>query len=91
MTIQEAKENVIKNFRANYTTENNPSVHEIEVFLLNTMEQLEDLKELTEEGLMRYNFFKRLQSATAAIENMLEICEQLKIDAEKLNKHTYDK
>ena len=41
MTTKEAKENIIKNFRANYTTENNPSVHDIEVFLLNTMENLE--------------------------------------------------
>ena len=39
MTIKEAKENVIKNFRAlNY-----PDHHEIEVFLLNTMEQLESV------------------------------------------------
>jgi len=40
MKIQEAKENVVKNFRANYTTFNNPSIHDIEIFLLNTMEQI---------------------------------------------------
>lgn len=42
MTIKEAKENVIENFRRlNY-----PDHHEIEVFLLNTMEQLESIIKL---------------------------------------------
>ena len=39
MKIKEAKENVIKNFRANH--QNNPNVYNIEVFLLNTMENIQ--------------------------------------------------
>jgi hypothetical protein len=38
--IQEAKENVMKNFRSNYTNDHQ-STHDIEIFLLNTMEQFE--------------------------------------------------
>ncbi len=40
MTIQEAKENVMKNFRANYTNDHQ-DIHDIEVFLLNTLENME--------------------------------------------------
>ena len=42
MTIKQAKENVMKNFRANYTNDHQ-DIHDIEVFLLNTMEQLVDI------------------------------------------------
>ena len=40
MKIQEAKENVMKNFRANYTSDHMSS-HDVEVFLLNTLENLQ--------------------------------------------------
>jgi len=46
MTTKEAKENIIKNFRANYTNDHQ-STHDIEVFLLNAMEQLESIVEKT--------------------------------------------
>lgn len=49
MKIKEAKENVMKNFRANYTPDH-MDLHDIEVFLLNTMEQLTDIA--FEEGLV---------------------------------------
>ena len=42
MKIQEAKENIIKNWRANYTTDHMDN-HDKEVFLLNAMEQLEQV------------------------------------------------
>ena len=42
MTTKEAKENIIKNFRANYSNDHQ-STHDIEVFLLNAMEQLEGI------------------------------------------------
>lgn len=40
MTIKQAKENIMKNFRANYTNDHQ-DIHDIEIFLLNTMENLE--------------------------------------------------
>ena len=57
-------------------------------------QDLEDLAEDpdTDEDLfedskgMAHKIQKRLDSAIAAIDNMLEICEQLKIDAEKYSK-----
>ncbi len=40
MKISEAKKNIMKNFRANYTNDHQ-QIHDIEVFLLNAMENLE--------------------------------------------------
>ena len=40
MTTKQAKENVIKNFRANYTNDH-MDIHDIEVFLLNTLENIQ--------------------------------------------------
>ena len=40
MKIKEAKENIMKNFRANYTNDHMSS-HDVEVFLLNTLENLQ--------------------------------------------------
>lgn len=42
MTIKEAKENILKNWRANYTADHMDN-HDKEVFLLNAMEQLESI------------------------------------------------
>ena len=42
MKIKDAKDNVMKNFRANYTNDHQ-DIHDIEVFLLNTMEQLTEV------------------------------------------------
>lgn len=40
MKIKEAKDNVMKNFRANYTNDH-MDIHDIEVFLLNTLENMQ--------------------------------------------------
>lgn len=50
MKIKEAKENILKNWRANYTTDHMDN-HDKEVFLLNAMEQLESIvkQETTKE------------------------------------------
>ena len=42
MTIQQAKKNIINNFRANYSADH-LSTHDIEIFILNSMEQLEQI------------------------------------------------
>lgn len=42
MKIEEAKNNIMKNFRANFTNDHQ-SVHDIEIFLLNTLEQFEQI------------------------------------------------
>ena len=42
MKIKEAKENVMKNFRANYTNDH-MALHDIEIFLLNTLEQMQSV------------------------------------------------
>lgn len=42
MTIKQAKENIMKNWRANYTADHMDN-HDKEVFLLNAMEQLADI------------------------------------------------
>jgi len=58
MTTKNAKENIMKNFRANYTNDHQ-STHDIEVFLLNAMEQLEtiskqEFKDTLTEKLKHY-------------------------------------
>ena len=40
MKIQEAKDNIMKNFRANYTNDHF-AIHDVEIFLLNTLENFE--------------------------------------------------
>ena len=42
MKIKEAKENIMKNFRANYTNDH-MFRHDVEVFLLNTLEQFQSV------------------------------------------------
>lgn len=62
MKIQEAKENIMKNFRANYTNDHQ-STHDIEIFLLNTLEQFESIvrKEVDLNTQERENAIKNLE------------------------------
>lgn len=64
MKIQEAKENIMKNFRANYTNDHIDN-HDKEVFLLNAMEQLEQVvrKEVEKKLVCQHNYLIKLENS----------------------------
>ena len=76
MTIEQAKENILKNWRANYTADHMDN-HDKEVFLLNAMEQL--------EAVVKHEYEKKINlSLEKSQERIKKVLEDYKVTKEPL-------
>ena len=64
MTTKQAKENIMNNWRANYANDHQDN-HNREVFLLNAMEQLEQVirKEVQKKLVCQHNYLIKLENS----------------------------